>query len=418
MRSLSVLMQNLKMVLRNIVANKKRNFLTCLGIILGVSAVMGMSASFDAMRGMMNSVAERGGMGNTLVDVFVDDTIPNGFTSEHVKALESMKDIKAIGLISALSSKHSFYFNKREFKNNTIYGRSNAFYELDKAAVIVAGRGISKADVEERSTVCVMSRKLAEKIFGDAVHAVGSELTMGGISYDVVGVEDVPYDSLVRFTNSGGRYTITLPYTTIEKVYGISPRSFIAYAASNDFSVRESAYNSVREYLEGTLYLIPDVSCMCMFGAEMLRQYEAEQAAQGREQSIIAGICLLIGGIGIMNMMFVSVTERTKEIGLRKALGATPKRIQQQFMFEAMILSLTGGVVGAVIGIIISIIVSIGTNMMFNSTDPVGDFPLVFNINFEVMFVGLFFSLLVGVVFGWMPARKASLLNPIEALKL
>ncbi|MCR5627253.1 MAG: ABC transporter permease [Lachnospiraceae bacterium] len=409
------------MVLRNILSNKKRNFLTCLGSILGVAAVMSMSAGFSVMTGIMSSTFTNSGLGNQIIYIYDNETNSSGFTTQDINNLENIDGVLALGPLIELPNLQTVISGYRSFDKTWVIGRSNSFYDIDTAGKVILGRSITEGDIREKAKVCIISKKLAEKLFNDAKTALNKKIMFGNLEYEIVGVDNILSGSLDRQMSleSGNKYSVTLPYTTMESVYGISPRSFIVYCKSEELEKKKKAHKEIKNYLENIMHLKEDSGYITMFGEDMLAEYQAQQKKQGREQSLIAGICMLVGGIGIMNMMFVSVTERTKEIGLRKALGATPQRIQQQFLFESVILSLTGGVVGAVIGVIVSLIISVGAFLLLRTDKEYGSaVPLMISVDVPVMILGLIFSVLIGVIFGWMPARKASRLNPIDALKL
>ncbi|MCR5775171.1 MAG: ABC transporter permease [Lachnospiraceae bacterium] len=411
-------MQNFKMVWRNIIANKKRNFLTCLGIIMGVAAVMGMSAGFDAMSNVAGDYFLRGGLDNTYIYWMEDDVRPNGITEADIESMEALSTVKRIGPITNLGQTKSVYFDKREIKNVSVTGRGETLFTIDNAASIVCGRGLTKNDIDNKARVCTISRQLAEKAFKTPSEAVGRKITIGGLQYEIVGVDDISNNALAFIISGSKKSRVIMPYSTMQVTFGKSPVDFIVYSSKDGYENKKKTYNEIKNYLETRFHLKDLTDFEAIFGGEELHQIEEDQARQAREQSLIAGICMLVGGIGIMNMMFVSVTERTKEIGLRKALGATPQRIQMQFMSEAVILSLIGGIIGALIGIVISIIIGFGTAFMINMARPEMQVKFNIAINYRLMFLGLFFSMVVGVVFGWMPARKASKLSPIDALKL
>jgi|GEM_PF-659059 len=418
MNRMSVLIQNLKLVLRNIIANKKRSFLTCLGIIMGVAAVMGISSCYDTMAGMIGNATTENGIDNIFVQIYNVEARPKGITDLDIENILKSEDIATIGALNSLNEKKSVYFGKEEFKKTTVLGRSDAFFVYDNAAKVLAGRPLTPNDIKNRARVCLISKKMAKKAFGSYKEAVGKSLSIGGISFDIIGVDGTSTMALDRMWDDIKGDTVVMPYTTIQAIYGIVPRKCVVYTANADMGSKTAAYDYLNDYFENTLHLMCDYDYYIYFGAENLAEYEADQATQSKEQSLIAGICLLVGGIGIMNMMFVSVTERTREIGLRKALGATPARIQQQFMLESIVLSLVGGIVGALIGILISVIVGVIFSLMLNAEQPELELGIRIYISYGKMVIGLFFSMVVGVVFGYMPARKASMMNPIDALKL
>ena len=234
---------------------------------------------------------------------------------------------------------------------------------------------------------------------------MGQTLYLSGLEYTVVGtIDEEENASLFSQILLGGASdgTVYVPYTSAKKLLGTSTAStlevYVTDPDQTDAAVEEmeAVLDAIFNYKDDTYTII-----------NMESMTEAMNLMTSMMMSLLVGIAsiaLLVGGIGIMNMMLVTVTERTTEIGLRKALGAEPGQIQIQFLIEAIILSLIGGAIGVVLGLGISVVVCMNTD-------------ITFSLNAFAIWLGVGFSAAVGIIFGWAPARKASNLNPIDALR-
>ena len=265
------------------------------------------------------------------------------------------------------------------------------------------GRGISALDVENEAYVCVIDQDTADALF-PGENPVGKTITLSGTSYTVIGLEGENDDLMASMSGFGSSYdgTVTIPYTTARKVTGQSNISSLEiYIADTDYTdrlmdeVKSVLYQAFNRNEDS--YFVFAMDSLLDTMNEMMSMLTYMLAG-------IASIALLVGGIGIMNMMLVSVSERKQEIGLRKAMGAAPGRIQLQFLLESVVLSLMGGIVGVILGLLISIAAAglLGTDFVFSAS---------------AVALGVGFSTAVGIIFGWAPARKASRLSPIDALR-
>ena len=257
--------------------------------------------------------------------------------------------------------------------------------------------------MEDQAYVCVIDQDIAENLFAGE-NPVGKTLTLNGATYTVIGLEGENSDLMASMsgfgTSSDG--TVTIPYTTARKITGQKNISSLEiYIENTDYTDRLS------DEVEGVLYQAfnQNEDSYYVFAMDSLLDTMNEMMSMLTYMLAgIASIALLVGGIGIMNMMLVSVSERKQEIGLRKAMGATPGRIQMQFLLESVVLSLIGGIIGVILGLLISVAAA-----ALMETD------FVFSVSAVALGVG--FSTAVGIIFGWAPARKASRLSPIDALK-
>ena len=257
--------------------------------------------------------------------------------------------------------------------------------------------------MENESYVCIIDQDLADNLFlGE--NPIGQQVIVNGIRYTVVGLEgtDDSLMSAMAIMGASTDGTIIIPYTNAMKMAGSSSiTSLEIYIADTDRT------DELTSDVEAVLYKAfnENEDCYSTFSMDsLLDTMNKMMSTMTYMLAGIASIALLVGGIGIMNMMLVSVSERTKEIGLRKAMGATPGRIQLQFLLEAIVLSLMGGIIGVILGLIISFV---GAQLLNTN----------FTISMSAIALGVGFSATVGIIFGWAPARKASALNPIDALR-
>ena len=284
-----------------------------------------------------------------------------------------------------------------------VSGNSDEYFRHNPD-LLKRGRAINAIDVEQSLRVCLTDGNAARTLFYGE-DPVGQTLYLAGIEYTVVGIIDEEENaSLFSQILMGGRSdgTVYLPYTSAKKLLGTSTVSTLeVYVTDPDET--DTAIEEMEAVLDG-IFNYKDNAYTII---NMESMTDAMNLMTSMMMSLLVGIAsiaLVVGGIGIMNMMLVTVTERTTEIGLRKALGAEPGQIQIQFLLEAIILSLLGGLMGVVVGLGVSYAICLNTD-------------IAFSLNTFAIGLGVSFSAAVGIIFGWAPARKASNLNPIDALR-
>ena len=387
--------ESLKMSWQNIVPNKMRSFLTILGIVIGVAAIIALITTVQSVITEVNSQFDDLGA-NTLMVQAQGTALKMGLTD---KDFEDLQAVEGIAGASPTVSAHLDIAQNGVVKENVSIQGKNELYFARNPDAVKAGRGLNILDVENKNRVCLISETLENDLF-DSESAVGHTLRLGGIAYTIVGVTASSTDmtSMLMGTGDG----IIVPYKNAMSLAGVS------HIMAVEMYMEDGAdTDAVIDDVEAVLGQAFNYKADSFAVTNMESLLDMMHDMQNMMQTMLAGIAsiaLLVGGIGIMNMMLVSVTERTTEIGLRKALGAQPKRIQMQFLTEAIFLSLFGGIIGIVVGLLISLLVALAIDVGFA-------------ISLSAIALGVGFSVLVGVVFGLAPARKASRLNPIDALR-
>ena len=391
--------QSVQLSWQNIKSNKMRTFLTTLGIIIGVTAVIAM---ITIVNGVIDTfMGEFSSLGAGTLNVSAMGTpLKRGLSDNDIKTIRELDNVAGLTpkvSISTAASKDGVLL-----EHASLTGVSEDYY-MQNNKLVTYGRGISNSDVQNEAYVCVIDQDMADNLF-PGENPLGKKVALSGVSFTVIGLEGKSDDLMAAMSGFGSKIdgSATIPYTTAKKITGVNKvTSLEIYIANTDFSdqlikdVENVLYQSFNQRDDG--YSVFSMDSLLDTMDKMLRTMTYMLAG-------IASIALLVGGIGIMNMMLVSVSERTKEIGLRKAMGATPGRIQLQFLIEAIVLSLLGGAIGVGLGLTISYVVA-----------ALLDTPFVFSA--QAVALGVGFSTAVGIIFGWMPAKKASQLSPIDALR-
>lgn len=386
-----------RMSLSNIRGAKVRSFLTVLGILIGVMAVIALITTVNGVTGSISDSFLSMGAGTLMVSVTGSD-LKTGMTTADLEALTQLEEVEGITPTVNISSARISRGGKYESRIS-VSGK-NAYYFLTNPEVVLRGRMLNIVDERNMSAVCLIDDEMIESFFY-GVDPLGERLYVNGIPFLVVGTFSADSTESIASIFSGSP-NILIPYTTAMKMNNASDvTSFTVYMAEGVTSDEaseavEGAMDAMFSYEEDTFTI-----------TTMDAIEETMETMTGMMTTLLAGIAsiaLLVGGIGIMNMMLTTVTERTTEIGLKKALGARQWQIQLQFLIESFLLSLIGGIAGILLGLGLSLALS---NVMGTS----------FRVNMDAIALGFGFSAAIGIVFGWAPARKASRLNPIDALR-
>lgn len=390
------LKKSFELALANILYDKKRSILTMLGIIVGVAAVIIL---ISLMNGMTTMISDKfNEIGTTTLTVTVQDR--GGSRTVKEEDMYSLRDENP-DLLTGVSP--SVMISRATIKVNgstdtittNATGVSEEYADMKKLNV-TNGRFLDYMDIEKISKVCVVGTYIQKEFFGMS-SALGNQIKINGIPYTVVGVLEEKDNS----ESNGSDDVIYIPYTTALRNGTSSSISSYTLTAASDEKIDEALALVKKKLFE----ILGDEDYFSATSMTEIIDMAMEMVGKMKILLVaIAGISLLVGGIGIMNIMLVSVTERTREIGIRKSLGAKGRAIMSQFVIEAGTVSGVGGLIGIATGSILSVIA--GKLLSMATYPSVGAILLAFGVS-----VG------IGVIFGYLPAKKAAALNPIDALR-
>ena len=387
-----------KMALRSISSNKLRAALTMLGIIIGVMALVVL---VSLVNGATSSVTDAvSGLGTSMLTVSISDD--KGMPLD-LDTVNGYMDEDGIGLVAPYISSSVTATSDEASGEVTVYGATPAFYDV-QGMQLAMGRFLKTSDVENHTYVCVINETAATELIG-YVDCVDQAISLNGVEYTIVGVLSDNEDSLTSMMTSGS-LAVYLPYTNLLRLSDSltsEVTSFYVSAPENGtmdtveavmtnilmerFEDDDEAFSiSSQSVLEDTMSSITSVLTILLGG--------------------IAAISLVVGGIGIMNIMLVTVTERTREIGIRKAIGASRGTILSQFLMEAVVLCM----LGCALGIFLS------WAILQTVTTVVSSLNMTFSLDGGVVLIAVVFCFVIGVVFGLYPANKAAKMKPIDAL--
>lgn len=390
------MLQSFKMALRSIWGNKMRSFLTMLGIIIGVASVIIL---VSVVNGYMSTVVDSfASMGVNQMTVrvtnidsrSVDDEQMYELYEEHTDVFAQMSPQVTVSTVV----KHG----NDSLSSTSVGGYSEEYLDL-KGYELEVGRNIQYSDLVSRQKVCVIGYFVADELYGSPEKALGETLKIGGSAFKIVGVVERQDDD--ELEEGGTDDFVWMPYTAAVKMSRNASISSYVFA-TKDVSDTDTCKNLLDAFLM-EIFKTDDLY-QIMANSEMLDFLNEQIAMMSAMLGGIAGISLLVAGVGVMNIMLVSVTERTREIGIRKSLGAKKRVIMQQFVIEAAVTSSIGGLIGILIGAIATKLV--GQAMGISASPTLGAVAISFGVS-----VG------IGLLFGYMPASRAAKLNPIDALR-
>ena len=392
------MMLSLKMALRSIGSNKMRAILTMLGIIIGVLALVVL---VSLVNGATSSVTDAvSSLGSSMLTVTIEDDKGYPVTLDTLTEWMNEADL---GLIAPQITDSLIALGAEASGAMTVYGTTPVYYDI-QGLQLSMGRWIKTADVANSSYVCILNETAAEELIG-YVDCIGEAVSISSVKYTIVGVLADDEDSLTSIFSAGSMVAY-VPYTSLVKLSttALSEVSSFYISAAEGRTV-EDAETAITDILMERFDQDEDA-----FKISSQNVLEETMSSITSVLSImlggIAAISLVVGGIGIMNIMLVTVTERTREIGIRKAIGASRGTILLQFLMEAVVLCM----IGCCLGIFLSWSILQIVNTVVVSLD------MVFRLDAGVVLIAVVFCFIIGVVFGLFPANKAAKMKPIDAL--
>ncbi|MCK5286051.1 MAG: ABC transporter permease [Candidatus Pacebacteria bacterium] len=410
-------------------ANKLRTSLAVLGVTIGISSIIVVFSAGEGIKGIVLNQVESFGSDTIQVEIKVP-TSKKGLASEAQSAaalmqgaqvttlsLDDLEDVKKLpNIIDAygvyMGQETVSYYN--EIYNTYTWSTNSSFINIDSTE-LAYGRFFTKAENNSLATVAILGSKIKEKLFGDN-DPIGKTIKIHNVRFKIIGVVE-ERGALMSFDFDDFIY---VPIKTMhKKVLGIDFLHNIIIQIE-DTSLIEETLEETRIVLRNNHDISPpeedfegwmdtgtdDFRVMAM--TEILEMFDTMSAVLTWLMLVIVAISLVVGGISVMNVMYVIVNERTSEIGLRKAVGANYKDIMLQFLTESILITFTGGIVGSILGSVISLVIAIGANS--------SGIDWNFVLPFKAFLIAGLFSLIFGILFGTTPARKAAQMNPIQAL--
>ena len=387
--------QSMKMAWKSIISNKMRSFLTMLGIIIGVmSLVVLVSMAGGTSESVSNQIAS---MGSNMLTVTIKDDKGTPMKLEDVEKLTKKKAIAEAAPVAQSSVTAASMYSD---ETATIYGTTGSYADIQELE-LYEGRFLKMTDVENHTNVAVVNAGLAINVMG-RMDVVGETISLDGIDYQIIGVLTADANDTTTTEN----YEAYIPYTSLIRLTDdvSSDISGFCVSATSEKSL-DDAEEAVTDAMMERFEQDEDAFTVINQSTVMETMESVNQTMQLMLGGI-AAISLLVGGIGIMNIMLVSVTERTREIGIRKAIGAGRGVIMMQFLIEALMLSM----IGCGLGILFSWI----TILLISN---VGDADVTYQMSMKVVWIAVAFSIFIGVVFGIYPANKAARKKPVDALR-
>lgn len=412
------MIENIRLSFRGILSHKLRSFLTMLGIIIGIAAIIAIVSTIQGTNEEIKKNLIGSGVNNVTVALNQGDWVydygagvPDGIpviSDEQKEKLEAIPHAESVSLYHSRQDYEGVYHLSDSLNGGEILGIDTGYFHT-AGLTVKEGRGISAADLIRCRKVCVLDENSAKTLFSGG-NPVGSTVEIHGEPFAVAGIV-VPsevFEPNIRTMNDYYTYTqnqagsVYIPSSVWPVIYQYDePESVIIRAdrTENMTSIGKEAADILNSTFTSESYSYKAQDLM-----EQARQIQQLSESTNTMLLWIAAISLLVGGIGVMNIMLVSVTERTAEIGLKKAIGAPKKAIMIQFLTEAVVLTSTGGLLGVITGIILAELIS-----QLNGT------PVAISVPASAFAV--LFSMAIGIIFGILPSHKAANLDPIEALR-
>lgn len=412
--------ENIRLSFRGILSHKMRSFLTMLGIIIGIAAIIAIVSTIEGTNEQIQKNLIGSGVNNVTIQLNQGDYEydfsmgpPSGaqpVRQDQMDRLKVIENARGVSLFHKRQDYDGVYHNAISLSGGIVYGVGPDYLSAS-GLTVRAGRGISQDDEAHFRKVCLLDDNSESSLFQGGEDPVGQTIEIHGEPYVVVGIVTSKTTFEPQINSIDEYYTyhqqqagsVYIPASTWPAVYQYDePESVVILAKDTEAmtQIGKEAEAILNESVSGK----GDYKYKAQDLMEQAKQIQQLSESTNTMLLWIAAISLLVGGIGVMNIMLVSVTERTSEIGLKKAIGAPKKAIMVQFLTEAVVLTSTGGVLGVITGIALAELIS-----KLNAS-PVA-------ISWQAAIVAVLFSMFIGIVFGILPSRKAANLDPIEALR-
>ncbi len=413
------MLENIGLSFQSVWAHKIRSFLTMLGIIIGIASIITIVSTIKGTNEQIKKNLIGSGVNAVVINLYKDDYeyemqyegVPEGVrtvTAEDVAALKELDRVSGVAVFHKRNYADNVYYQNTAY-SGSVYGVDQAYFPI-YGLTLQSGRGFIETDFSRFRKVVIVDESVAGSLFGGA-DPVDKTIEIQGEPFTVIGVvtEKQSFTPVINslddyytyMQTEGGR--IYIPETTWPVAYRFDEPQSVAVGVKNTDDMT-AVGKQAAEYLTSSLVSAQSFSYRAQDLLEQAKQLQELSSSTNRQLIWIAGISLIVGGIGVMNIMLVTVSERTREIGLKKAIGAKKNRILRQFLTEAAVLTSLGGVIGVITGIILAKVLS-----LLMQTPSAVSVPAI------IISVG--FSTVIGIAFGLIPAVKAANLNPIDALR-
>ena len=404
-----LLRTHLKLAKTSIKENRTRSFLTCLGIAIGVASIILILSLMGSISNLIKSEANEIGSDlivvrpsstrDSITNIVAELTSANTFEQSSlslsdIKAISSMEDVSAVAPIATATN--TVGSEKNTFASVPVLGTTSDFIKIEPLAL----RYGTFFNDQNKENGVVLGHTLSLALFNTINSTVGKTVTIMGKKFMVIGVLD-QIDKSINFDNIDFDNALIMDINSLDQISGSTQIQQINIKAANTDSLSTISANietTLKDSKSG------DENFTVAYGDAITHPSSSLFTIVSGMLALVAAISLIVGGIGVMNIMLVSVAERTHEIGIRKAVGASSRNILMQFLFEALILSVLGGIFGLILGYVLAFLLSVIT-------------PFAPFISWEILAITLLTTLAVGVIFGIYPALKAASKNPIESLK-
>ncbi len=417
------MLENIAMSFQSVWSHKVRSFLTMLGIIIGIASIITIVSTIKGTNDQIKQNLIGSGINAVVVSLhdteynspvdFQYSTPPESvriMTEETRRAIEEMDLVKDASVFLARSYSSDVFYKNTAY-SGSVFGIDSHYFDVYGYG-IMWGRGFIDSDYKDGRKVAIVDRNTVTRLFG-GIDPVGEVIEIGSDTFTVVGVVEQKdtYEPVIKSLNDYYMYAgnesgnVFIPSSTWPVVYRFDePQSVAVSTARTDDMTKVG--KDVADYLTENQIMTDDgkYQYKSVDLLEQAKQLQEMSNATNKQLVWIAGISLVVGGIGVMNIMLVTVTERTREIGLKKAIGAKKKRILRQFLTEAAVLTSLGGILGVIVGIGLAQLLS---SLMNTPTA----------VSIPAILISVVFSMIIGILFGLIPAVKAAKLNPIEALR-